>query len=191
MRDLSCAFTGNYLKRFSFGYTEHDEKCIRLKAAIKDQIAMLVDAGVYMFYSTMALGVDTWAAEIVLDIKKEHPHIKLIAVLHCETQADSWTVEQRERHFNILAMCDDVVTMQTRFTRTCLYNRVRFLIDCAAILMAVYDGSGSTAHIVRNARQKNNSIIAIHPDTLEVESTVDFDKINRLSRLQLSPDKED
>jgi len=193
MRDLSCAFTGNYLKRFRFGYNEHDEKCIRLKAAIKDQIAMLVDVGVYMFYSGMALGVDTWAAEIVLDMKKEHPHLRLTAVLHCETMADSWTVKQRERHFNILAMCDEVVTLQSRYTRTCLYERERFLVDCAGTLLAVYDGSerGTTAYTVRYGKDKNSSIISIHPDTMAVESTVDFDEIKQLARLQLSLDKEE
>ena len=36
------------------------------------------------FISGLAEGVDTWAAEIVLDIKDEHPNITLETTIPCE-----------------------------------------------------------------------------------------------------------
>ena len=93
----ACAFTGHRPSRFSFGYNEADERCLKLKALMRIQIVTLAGEDVTDFYTGMALGVDQWAAEIVLDIKKARPSVRLIAVRPCETQADSWSAEQRER----------------------------------------------------------------------------------------------
>jgi len=137
---------------------------------MSERIAALIAGGVTDFYSGMALGVDQWAAEIVLEMKKTHPAVRLIGVRPCETQADSWSVEQRERHYNTLAQCDDVVTLQTRYTRSCMFERNRYLIDHAGHLLAVYDGGsdGGTAYTVKYARQQGRRVTIIHPDTLEV-----------------------
>lgn len=181
MLDVSCAFTGHRPARFGFGYDEKDERCIRLKAVLAEQIASLVSVGVKMFYSGMALGIDQWAAEIVLDMKKEHPGLYLAAILPCETQADKWPEESRERYFDLLPLCDDVKTLNARYTPTCMKERDRFLVDCAGILLAVFDGNdkGGTAYTVGYAKEKLRDIITIHPDTLDVESTVDYDALRR------------
>ena len=44
------------------------------------------------------------------------------------------------------------------------------MVDCAGTLLAVFDGinKGGTAYTVRYAREKERSIITIHPDTLAV-----------------------
>jgi uncharacterized phage-like protein YoqJ len=65
----ACVFTGHRPTRFSFGYDEKNEKCIRLKLVMAQQIRALIKSGVSTFYTGMALGVDQWAAEIVLDLK--------------------------------------------------------------------------------------------------------------------------
>ena len=174
MNSKSCAFTGHRPARFSFGYNEKDEKCLKIKALMSERVRALIAGGVTDFYSGMALGVDQWAAEIVLEMKKTNPNFRLIAVRPCETQADSWSVEQRERHFNTLALCDDVVTLQARYTRSCMFERNRYLIDHAGYLLAVYDGGsdGGTAYSVNYAKQQGRKIIVIHPDTLEISSWV-------------------
>jgi len=82
----SCAFTGHRPERFGFKYNEDDERCVKLKVLMREQISELIAGGVNEFFTGMALGVDQWAAEIVLDFKKDHPYIKLTAVLPCETQ---------------------------------------------------------------------------------------------------------
>ena len=170
----SCAFTGHRPSRFSFGYNENDERCLKIKALMRKHITALVAGGVTSFYSGMALGVDQWAASIVLDLKKEHPAVRLIAVLPCETQADSWKAEQREQYFEMLAQCDEVETLHKRYTPSCMFERNRYLIDHAGYLLAVYDGGsdGGTAYSVNYAKQQGRKIIVIHPDTLEISSWV-------------------
>jgi len=122
---FACAFTGHRPMRYRFGYDEEHEACVQLKEALAEQIATLIGVGINTFYSGMALGVDQWAASIVLDMRATQPKVRLIAVLPCETQADKWSAEHRERYFDTLAECDDVITINTHYTSTCVFERNR------------------------------------------------------------------
>lgn len=192
MRNVACAFTGHRPMKFSFGYDEEDERCIRLKLVMAQQIASLIESHVSLFYTGMAQGVDQWGAEIVLDMKRQYPHVRLIAVLPCETQANKWSVEQRERYFNTLPECDEVIMLNAHYTPECMLERNRYLVDHADYLIAVYDGGGKggTAYTVRYAREKKKEIIVIQPDTLEVISAVDFEALERRKQLRILPKKE-
>jgi uncharacterized phage-like protein YoqJ len=143
---------------------------LKIKALMAERVAALIADGVTDFYTGMALAADQWAAEIVLEMKKSHPHIRLIAVRPCETQADAWSEEQRKRHFDTLALCDEVVTLYEKHTRSCFFERNRFLVDHARYLLAVYDGgsTGGTAYTVRYAKKRGRAITIVHPDTLAV-----------------------
>ncbi|MCL2588191.1 MAG: DUF1273 domain-containing protein, partial [Oscillospiraceae bacterium] len=157
MKMLACAFIGHRPMRYSFGYDEEDETCDLLKSALADQITMLVDVGITTFYTGMDIGVSQWAAMIVLCLKEKHHNIRLIAVLPCETQANKWSPDQRNRYFNILIECDDVITLNGHYTPTCMLERNCYLVNHAEYLLAVYDNGvrGSIAHTVRYAEGKN------------------------------------
>ena len=66
----TCAFTGHRPQHLPFGMNENDERCVKLKEKLKEQIINLIEAeNVTHFITGMALGVDRYAAEIVLDLK--------------------------------------------------------------------------------------------------------------------------
>jgi len=186
MKKYACAFTGHRPDRFSFGYDENDEKCIKLKAVMSDWITAMIIGGIRTFYSGMALGVDQWAAEIVLDMKQQYSAVRLIAVRPCETQADSWLEEQRERHYKTLAVCDEVITLYKHYTRSCMFERNRYLADHADYLLAVYNGGAKcgTAYTVNYAKQKHRQLTIVHPDTLAVESSTTMDAFRRRSEIK-------
>ncbi|MEA4824757.1 MAG: SLOG family protein [Clostridiaceae bacterium] len=94
----------------------------KLKAILTTQIIALIENGVTTFLSGMALAADTWCAEIVLASKEYYPNVPLIAALPCETQADRWSVEQRDRHFNILERCDEVVYVSRQYSSGCMFK---------------------------------------------------------------------
>ena len=74
----SCAFTGHRPQSLPFGFDESDKRCTSLKSVMRDQIVALIEnEGVTHFITGMALGVDMYAAEIVLDLKSKYPHITL------------------------------------------------------------------------------------------------------------------
>lgn len=109
MKNKSCCFTGHRPQKFSFGYDEENEDCILLKLKMLAQIQEMRKKGVTTFLTGMAMGVDIWAAELILELKAGLPQedIRLIAVIPHEEQANKWSVEYRERYFDILAQVDE------------------------------------------------------------------------------------
>ena len=98
----TCAFTGHRPQSLPFGFDESDKRCTSLKSVMRDQIVALIEnEGVTHFITGMALGVDMYAAEIVLDLKSKYPHITLESAIPCETQAIKWSVASRERYWLI------------------------------------------------------------------------------------------
>ena len=74
----TCAFTGHRPQSLPFGFDESDKRCTSLKSVMRDQIVALIEnEGVTHFITGMALGIDMYAAEIVLDLKSKYPHITL------------------------------------------------------------------------------------------------------------------
>ena len=103
----TCAFTGHRPQHLPFGMNENDKRCTDLKETLKEQIINLIETeDVTHFITGMALGVDLYAAEIVLDLKARYPSITLESAIPCETQAVKWSMAQRERYYNIAAQCD-------------------------------------------------------------------------------------
>lgn len=169
-KEMTCAFTGHRPSSYRFGYDEEHPDCARIKILMTTQIGALIGNGVRTFLSGMAAGADIWGAELVLRFKEDYPDVRLIAVIPCESQADKWSAELRERYFNILAKCDETVYISRQYTRDCMFKRNRWLIDHASFVIAIYNGSlkGGTAYTVDYARQKNRAVITINPDTLEL-----------------------
>ena len=62
---------------FPWKENESDPACIHLKAALEAEINKAVADGFFYFIVGGADGVDTWAAEIVLEKKKTNPEINL------------------------------------------------------------------------------------------------------------------
>ena len=128
----SCAFTGHRPQNLPFGFREDDERCTALKETLKKQIISLItDENVTHFISGMALGVDMYAAEIVLELKKTYPDITLESAIPCETQAAKWNAAMRERYYGIAAQCDKETLLQTHYTPDCMDKRNRYMVDHA------------------------------------------------------------
>ena len=104
---------------------------------LTEQIGKLAAAGVTDFFSGMALGVDTWAAMAVLDLRERNPAVKLHCVLPCEGQEDTWTIPAQVRYKYILSEAD-----------------------------SVGEKRGGTAATVRYAQKAGREIIYINPETL-------------------------
>jgi len=171
---MSACFTGHRPKRFHFGYDESHEDCLKLKMKLREWIEFLVANNVTMFYSGLALGVDSWAASIVLDLKKIHPNICLHAAVPFKAQASSWSSEQQKNYQAILTQCDHVTTMSEKYSLASIFTRNRFMVDNSNYLLAVYDGDkkGGTAYTVKYSQSKKKESIIIHPDSLEVTTTL-------------------
>lgn len=165
-----CAFTGHRPNSFPWGYNETAQDCVLLKKVLAEQIASLVDDGVTGFISGMALGVDLWAAQIVLDLRKKNPAVKLCCALPCEGQEKKWPAKTQEQYRNILQQADKTVYVSRTYTSSCMLDRNRWMVNHSTILLAVYNGAykSGTGMTVRYAQDKHRRIIRIDPITREV-----------------------
>ena len=163
----TCAFTGHRPQSLPFGFDESDKRCTSLKSVMRDQIVALIEnEDVTHFITGMALGVDMYAAEIVLDLKSKYPHITLESAIPCETQAIKWSVASRERYYNIAAKCDKETMLQREYTPDCMDKRNRYMVDHADYILAVWNGCPSgTGNTVRYAHKKGKTIIVIEHHT--------------------------
>ena len=149
---------------------EEDERCIDLKKTLREQIINLIEnEGVTHFISGMAIGVDMYAAEIVLGLKASYLGITLESAIPCESQAAKWSEALRDRYFDIASKCDKETLIQTHYTPDCMNKRNRYMVDHADVLIAVWDGSPSgTGKTVRYAHQQGKSVTVIDPVSLDV-----------------------
>lgn len=165
MKTTVCAFTGHRPKSFPWGYDESAPGCVLLKEVLAAQISALADRGVTDWLSGMAQGVDLWCAQIVLDLKKKNPALKLHAILPCEGQESKWTAAAQALYRSILEQADEVVYVNRNYSANCMLERNRYMVDLASILLAVYNGAyrSGTGMTVRYAQKLGREIIIIDP----------------------------
>lgn len=165
MIKTACAFTGHRPKSFPWDYDESAPSCILLKEVLATQISALAEQGVTDFLSGMAQGTDLWCAQIVLDLRKTDPALRLHAILPCEGQESKWTTTTQERYHTILAQANEVVCLGREYNRDCMLKRNRYMVDRAPILLAIYNGTyrSGTGMTVRYAQKLGREVIIIDP----------------------------
>jgi uncharacterized phage-like protein YoqJ len=164
-----CAFTGHRPQNLPFGFREASLECTALKQCLREQIIALTELGVTHYISGMAIGVDMYAAEIVLELKAVYPKLTLECAFLCETQAVKWSEPLRERYYNIAAQCDQETLLQTHYTAGCMQRRNQYMVDQSDFLLAVWNGRPSgTGKTVLYAQSKGRPIWCIDPKTLQV-----------------------
>lgn len=164
----ACCFTGHRPQKLPFRYNEQDARCIRLKAVLQAEIEKQITQNeVTHFISGMAIGVDMYAAEIVLSLKKRYPYITLEAAIPCETQAARWSAALRDRYFRIAELCDKETLLQHHYDAACMHKRNRYMVDNASVVIAVWDGTPSgTGKTVQYACENGKTVIVIDPLTM-------------------------
>ena len=85
MHDKTVCFTGH----------RQIEKSVLpiLAQQLETVLRQLIGEGCRYFGAGGALGFDTLAAQTVLRLREEFPHIRLILVLPCQDQVKNWPVE--------------------------------------------------------------------------------------------------
>ncbi|NLI93021.1 MAG: DUF1273 domain-containing protein [Peptococcaceae bacterium] len=165
----TCGFSGYRPSKLPFKNDEKSLACVHLKVLIYIETEAAIKNGYTHFISGFALGSDTYFAEAVIALRKRYPEITLEAALACETQADHWQEEDRDRYFGLLAKYDLETYVSRNYHKHCYLERNRYLVDRSQRLIAVFDGKfGGTMATVNRARAKNLELVIIDPGTLQV-----------------------
>lgn len=131
-----------------------------MKSRLEELIKNLIEKeGVPHFISGVDLGVDTYAAEIVLKLKTQYPYITLECAIPCETQAIKWNERDGDIYYEILSKCDKETLLQQKNTANCMQRRNEYMIDNSDFIIAVWNGKPSgTGNTVKCARQNGKSV---------------------------------
>ena len=166
----ACAFTGHRPNKLPWRYNEESLGCVALQKTLKEQITALADNGYMDFLSGMALGVDCWCSQIVLDLREKNPALKLHCLLPCEGQDAKWPASSQKRYRAILERADSIVYVNREYNDKCMLERDRVLVQSSSLLLAVYDGGfrSGTGATVRYAQKIGREIIVIDPATLHI-----------------------
>ena len=166
----TCCFTGHRPQKL--GYGENSIQCDGLKSKLEELIIKLIEKeGVTHFISGVALGVDTYAANIVLNLKAQYPGVTLECAIPCETQAAKWNKRDRDIYYDLLSGCDNKTLLQQNYTSDCMQKRNEYMVDNSDYVIAVWNGKPSgTGNTVKYAMQNNKKLVLINPQTFEVEN---------------------
>jgi uncharacterized phage-like protein YoqJ len=171
---LSCAITGHPPQRFKFKHNEQAPLCKNIKATIENQIKILYSEGVRIFYVDCAVGVGTWAAETVLDLKQqaEYSEIELFCAIPFPNHTERFTDKQKERYKRILEGSTYQEVISRKYFPTAYKRQSYFMVDKSQYLIALYDQDrterSSLGQMVNYAIKNNLQIIFINPDTADV-----------------------
>ncbi len=150
----TVCFTGRRPQKLPWGYNEEDVRCINLKEKLKVKIEEAVSEGATHFISGMALGVDMWAAEIIIELKNAGIKVTLEAALPHKKQSAQWSARHRARYDEILKECDKITHVSEHYSHYCMMKRNCYMVDSSDLVIAVTDdftgGSGKTALYARS-----------------------------------------
>ena len=159
-----CAFTGYRPQKMPFGFDETDPRCIDFKKRVRATIQTLYDMGYRHFISGGALGMDMFAAEAVVELRKQHPEVILEMVSPFDDQASKWPEEYRAPHDLLFELADITTATSHVYTKSAMFIRNRYLVNNADLLLAAYDGQpGGTAMTCELAHRYNVPIMKIKP----------------------------
>lgn len=163
-RILRCAFSGHRPQKMPFGFDELDQRCIDFKQRLHDTIESLIWCGYSHFLSGGALGMDMYAAEIVLEFRQQYPWIGLEMVIPFDSQPDKWNDLYKERYRVLLDKADIVTFTSHEYSKGAIFLRNRYLVDNADLLLAAYDGQpGGTQLTCNYARKAGIDVCRIPP----------------------------
>ena len=127
----------------------------QLRRLLREKVSQLASEGVTGFLCGGAMGFDTLAAEAVLTERIRIPRLTLTLALPCPEQSDRWPLSARQKYAAILEEADEVIYISDVYTRFCMMQRNRFLVDHSSRLICyLLSDRGGTAATVRYALQQ-------------------------------------
>ena len=128
--------------------------------------------GCTRFAVSMDCGVGLYAAEILHGLKGSDEELETICFVPYEEQATKWTSELRDRYFNALAGCTEVVNAAYEKTVGCEFKAHLEAMKEADTVIAVYDPEdpccerGSAAVAVTEVL--NKQVLALDPKAIRL-----------------------
>lgn len=155
---MTCCFTGH--RYFSWGNNTGHPQHKALLTKLEKAIDLAFAKGATHFICGNAIGVDTWAAELVLKKKRAHPQIFLeIALPFADHNANEPACQNIQRKADLVHIVGRAKGRKPAFS-----ERDQYMVDHSDLLIAVYAESharSGTVKTIEYAKKQGLAIIAI------------------------------
>ena len=166
----TCAIIGCSPMCFPWGFDEEDEGCAALKLILINQISRQRGEGCMRFAISMDSGAGLYGAEILHGLKESDDALETICYVPYEEQATKWSPELRDRYFNALAACTEVVNVAFEKTVGCEFKAHLEAMEEADTVIAVFDPDNPCcereAAAVAVAEVLNRQVITVDPKAI-------------------------
>lgn len=114
-----------------------------IKKDLEKEIRQAVADGLNVFITGMARGVDIWAAQIVLQLRREGHGVRLICACPYDGFESGWSQEWQRQYKEILSAADFVKYVCEGYSRSCFQIRNEWMVNHSARVIAVFNGEKS------------------------------------------------
>ncbi len=165
-QEQSVAFTGNRdLKHPAV------KNALKLRALIevslREKVVEQYRLGRTTFLSGMAVGFDLMAARVVLDMRRELPLLRLVAVVPFEGHDRYFSPEDRELSLRVMDQADECVVLASSYSPEVFHKRNDYLIERSSHLVAYSSGEGKgTLYTIKRGLSSGLSVDNIFVDML-------------------------
>ena len=150
-----CCFTGHRPEKLNRSEVE-------IKKDLETAILQAINDGFVTFITGMARGVDIWAGEIILQLRKQNPNLHLIAASPYEGFESRWSTDWQRRYNSILEQADLVRFICKGYSKACFQIRNEWMVDRSARVIALYNGEpGGTRNTIEYAKQNGIQTVPI------------------------------
>lgn len=162
LNSCKCCFTGHRPEKLVVREME-------VKQLLRIEIEKAIHEGFTTFISGMSRGIDIWAAEIVLDKRRNDNRIKLICACPYDGFEKRWNTYEKEEYQNILKKADLVKYVCNHYSKTCFQLRNAYMVDLSKRVIAAYNGEkGGTQNTIKYAKSKNVEVVNIFMYNVEI-----------------------
>jgi uncharacterized phage-like protein YoqJ len=134
----------------------------QVRGALRKGIDKALEWKYTTFISGMAPGVDIWAAEEILALKKGHPEIKLICAIPYDGFDRNWNTEWKEKFDAVKSQADEAYFICPKSMRAAPIIRDKWMVDHSSLVIAVYTGGkGGTRTTIEYAEKQKIKVLNI------------------------------
>lgn len=123
-----CCFTGHRPNKLEQSENE-------IKELLGKAIIDAIDNGCTTFITGMAMGVDIWAAEIVLEKKRENPGLNLICALPHPKFEKRRSESEIMRFKKIIEAATEIVDVNNHYYTGCYQVRNEWMVDRSSLVI--------------------------------------------------------
>ena len=154
-KNHTCCFTGHRPQKLHLPENE-------VRSLLKKAIQQAISDGFTIFISGVALGVDLWAAEIVLDEKTKNQDIQLWCASPYKGFELRWRESEQNSYNKIMETADYVKYVCKRYVPSCFQTRNIYMVDRSCRVIAAFNGEkGGTKNTIDYALKKDVEVINI------------------------------